>query len=207
MLKEFDNINKENINEIKNLSEKKEELNNKIKTIENEKNILKKKLEENDNELNLIKKKLLENIEFLNLQKNNNNEEEYEEEEEYENESNKINSEYMDSYRPISNKFEKLRRNNYYYAQINRKNLDDLDAIYFFDRINANNTNGKIVINKNDIENVGNDYNFVSNDGEVVPHLNLDPKYIEDCKNKEIQRIDEEHLTPFQRIALKFEMS
>ena len=87
-------------------------------------------------------------------------------------------------------------------AQLNKKNLDDLDAIYFFDKINYNN-NEKIVINNN----YGNNYNYLNNNGDIVPQLNLDPKYIEDCKNKELLKIEEAHLTPFQRIALQFEMS
>ena len=83
--------------------------------------------------------------------------------------------------------------------------MDDLDAIYFFDKVN-NNTNGKILMNDNN-ENIVNNYNYISNNGEIVPELNLDPKYIEDCKNRELLKIEETHLTPFQRIALQFEMS
>ena len=57
ILKEFDDINKDYLNDIKYLKEKNEELNNKIKNKENENVILKKKLEENENEINIIKKK------------------------------------------------------------------------------------------------------------------------------------------------------
>lgn len=98
-----------------------------------------------------------------------------------------------------------FKRNNYYFAQLNKKNIDDLNAIYFFDKVN-NNINGKIVINNNN-ENSGNNYNYISNSGEVVPELNLDPEYIEECKKRELLKIEEENLTPFQRIALQFEMS
>ena len=205
LLKEYDDINNENLNEIKELKLKNEELNNKIKITENENNILKKKLEENDNELNIIKKKLIENIENFN---NNNNQfnEEYEnneyEEDENENEENKNNSDYYDIGK-IPNKISKLKRNNNYFAQLNKKNLDDLDAIYFFDKINYNDNNRKILINNN----YGNNYNYVNNNGDIVPLLNLDPKYIEDCKNRELLKIEEAHLTPFQKIALQFEMS
>ena len=105
----------------------------------------------------------------------------------------------------MPNNISNIKRNNYYFAQLNRKNLDDLDAIYFFDKIN-NNNNGKIVFNNNN-KNNNNNYNYVNNNGDIVPQLNLDPKYIEDCKNKELLKIEEAHLTPFQRIALQFEMS
>ena len=201
ILKEFEDMNKENLNEAKNLKEKNEELNNKIKDLENENNIIKKQLEEKDNELNIIKKKLIENIENLNNFRNYHEEEiennEYEEDEENNTESYNNRRDFQ-----ISNKLEKIKRNNYYFVQLNKNNLDDLDAIYFFDKIN-NDLNGKIVVNNE----IGNNYNYISNNGEIVPQLNLDPKYIEDCKSKELLKIEEEHLTPFQRIALQFEMS
>ena len=203
ILKEFEDMNKENLNEAKNLKEKNEELNNKIKDLENENNIIKKQLEEKDNELNIIKKKLIENIENLNNFRNYHEEEiennEYEEDEENNTESYNNRRDFQ-----ISNKLEKIKRNNYYFVQLNKNNLDDLDAIYFFDKIN-NDLNGKIVVNNE--EKIGNNYNYISNNGEIVPQLNLDPKYIEDCKSKELLKIEEEHLTPFQRIALQFEMS
>jgi hypothetical protein len=59
IFKEFDEINKENLNDIKNLNEKNIKLNDKINILDKENILLKKKLEENVNELNLIKKKLL----------------------------------------------------------------------------------------------------------------------------------------------------
>ena len=203
ILKEFEDMNKENLNENKNLKEKNKELNNKIKELENENNIIKKQLEEKDNELNIIKKKLIENIENMNNFRNY-HEEEIENNENEEDEEN--NLEYFNNRRDfqISNKLEKIKRNNYYFVQLNKNNLDDLDAIYFFDKIN-NDLNGKIVVNNE--EKIGNNYNYISNNGEIVPQLNLDPKYIEDCKSKELLKIEEEHLTPFQRIALQFEMS
>ena len=203
ILKEFEDMNKENLNENKNLKEKNKELNNKIKELENENNIIKKQLEEKDNELNIIKKKLIENIENMNNFRNY-HEEEIENNENEEDEEN--NLEYFNNRRDfqISNKLEKIKRNNYYFVQLNKNNLDDLDAIYFFDKIN-NDLNEKIILNNE--EKIGNNYNYISNNGEIVPQLNLDPKYIEDCKSKELLKIEEEHLTPFQRIALQFEMS
>ena len=196
ILKEFDDINKDYLNDIKYLKEKNEELNNKIKN------------KENENEINIIKKKLVENIGYynnhqneINYEKNYNEEEEYEEENEYE--ENKNNSRYYDI---VLNKNDKFNRNNYYFAQLNKKNIDDLDAIYFFDKINNGNINRKIIINNNG-DNLSNNYNYINNKGEIVPELNLDPKYIEDCKKRELLKIEEAHLTPFQRVALQFEMS
>ena len=214
ILKEYDDINKDYLNEIKILKEKNVELNNIIKEKENENDFLKEKLEKNDNELNLIKKKLIENIEYynnnhhnhnndINYQKNY-NEEEYENEyEEDEYEENKNNSSgYYDG---ILNKYDNFKRNNNYFAQLNKNNIDDLDALYFFDKIITSNINRKIIINNNN-DNLIN-YNYINNKGEVVPELNLDPKYIEECKRKELLKIEDEHLTPFQKVALQFEMS
>ena len=74
--------------------------------------------------------------------------------------------------------------------------MNDLDAIYFFDKVSNNN-------HKND----GNKNNYKNNRGDLVPQLNLDPEYIEECKTKELLKIEEENLTPFQKIALHFEIS
>ena len=211
--KEFDDINKTNSNEINNLKEKYGELNEKIKVVDNENNILKKKLEENDNELTIIKKKLMENLaNYNNINneinfKNKYNIQEYEMNEyDIDDADENMNNSYyyFNNSGQMINKYGKMKKNNDYFAQLNKKNLDDLDAIYFFDKINTN-VNGKIVINNNN--NNFNNYNYISNNGELVPELNLDPDYIEDCKNKELLKIEEANLTPFQRIALQFEMS
>ena len=58
MIKEFDNINKINLNDIKYLKDKKDELNKKIKIIENENNIYKLQLEQNNKEMISIKNQL-----------------------------------------------------------------------------------------------------------------------------------------------------
>ena len=156
------------------------------------------------NELNLIKKKLIEYIE----NSNNFNQNKLFGEDEYENnyydDEEEENSYHYNS-RPFSRNISQFRRNNDYFTQLNKNNLNDLNAIYFFDKIN-NNINGKIIMNNNN-ENFGNNYNYISNSGEIVPELNLDPQYIEECKRKELIKIEEENLTPFQRIALQFEMS
>ena len=52
-----------------------------------------------------------------------------------------------------------------------------------------------------------NNINYKSNKGDIVPQLNLDPEYIEDRKNKELLKLEEANLTPFQKIALQFEVS
>ena len=67
---------------------------------------------------------------------------------------------------------------------MNEKNVDDLEALYFLDKIN---------INQND-------------NNRVLPKLNLEEKYIENCIKKEIIKRNEVNLTPFQKVALQFEM-
>ena len=78
----------------------------------------------------------------------------------------------------------KIKRNNSFFKDLNAKNLDDLDALYFFDKIKYN-----------------------QNEEKEIPKLNLEEKYIEKCIQKEIIKRNEENLTPFQKIALQFEMS
>ena len=97
-------------------------------------------------------------------------------------------------------KMKKIMKNNYI-TQLNKKNLNDLDAIYFFDKI-YNNSKTNEINGKNN-----NNNNYKSNKGDIVPQLNLDPEYIEDRKNKELLKLEEANLTPFQKIALQFEVS
>ena len=87
-----------------------------------------------------------------------------------------------------------------YLVKLNKKNLNDLDAIYFFDKININ-KNSKT--NKKE----GNKINQKRKNSNVIPRLNLEPDYIEDCKTKELLKLEEANLTHFQRIALQFEIS
>ena len=210
MLKEFDNINKLNLNDINYLKSKKEELGNKIKIIENENNIYKIQLDENNKEIALMKNKLkntennyikfpykknktIKNIKFKNFKK-----EIYNDENEENNENLNINSDsnYNEKF---SNKTNEIKNNNYI-TQLNKKNLNDLDAIYFFDKIYNNSKT-------NEINGKNNNNNYKSNKGDIVPQLNLDPEYIEDRKNKELLKLEEANLTPFQKIALQFEVS
>ena len=87
-----------------------------------------------------------------------------------------------------------LKRGNEYFKQLNKKNIDDLDALYFYDKI----------LNETHYENRKKEKTF---DKKNIPKLNLDYNYIEKCKQKEIDKINEANLTPFQKIALQFEVS
>ena len=73
--------------------------------------------------------------------------------------------------------------NNSFIKKLNAKNVDDLDALYFMDKIN-----------------------YIQNDVEQIPKLNLEPKYIEKCMKKELIKRNEVKMTPFQKIAMQFEM-
>jgi hypothetical protein len=145
---------------ISNYDNKFKDLSNKLKTKEKELKSLKKEIENFNNE----KKKLEISI------KNNDN-----------NINNK--KQMKKNYNSSIN----LKVGNDHYALINKinaKNVDDLDALYFFDKINYN-----------------------QNDGDKnIPKLNLEEKYIENCIKKEIIKRNEINLTPFQKVALQFEM-
>ena len=209
MVKEFDNINKVNLNDLKYLKGKKEELVNKIKIIENENDIYKKQLEQNNKEILLIKNQLknaensymkfpykknknIKTIKFKNLNKKNMNNSENEEEND---ENLNINTE-SNSNEKFSINLNESKKDNSYFINLNKKNLNDLDAIYFFDKIN-NNEVSKTYEKDEDGKNKSN----------IVPKLNLDPDYIEECKTKELLKIEEAKLTTFQKIALQFEVS
>ena len=212
MLKEFDNINNLNLNDIKYLKGKKEELEKNIKIIENENNIYKMQLEQNNKEIASIKNKLkntennymkfpfkknknIQSIKFKNFPKNIQN---YDDEEEENNENLNTDSHYSEQ---ISNKRNEDEKDNSYLVKLNKKNLNDLEAIYFFDKVRNNKASN------NNHKNEGYNNNYKNNRGELVPQLNLDPEYIEDCKTKELLKIEGANLTPFQKIALQFEKS
>ena len=78
----------------------------------------------------------------------------------------------------------KIKRDNSYFKDLNAKNIDDLDALYFYDKVEYN-----------------------QNDENEIPKLNLEQKYIEKCIQKEIIKRNEDNLTPFQKIALQFDTS
>ena len=77
----------------------------------------------------------------------------------------------------------KIKRSNLFFKELNEKNIDDLDALYFFDKVEYN-----------------------QNEEKDIPKLNLEQSYIEKCIQKEIIKRNEDNLTPFQKIALQFEM-
>ena len=205
MIKEFDNINKINLNDIKYLKDKKDELNKKIKIIENENNIYKLQLEQDNKEMISIKNQLKQvknnnmnfpyknqkNIKSIKNNNKNNKDNFQKEEMNYENLNIETDSNYIIKNIKKRNSEINCIRDNNYFTQLNKRNLNDLDAIYFFDKITNNNI----------------DSNMKNNKIELIPELNLDPDYIEKCKEKELLKMEEEHLTPFQRIALHFESS
>ena len=88
-----------------------------------------------------------------------------------------------DRYSKISSVDMKIKRGNLFFKSLNEKNIDDLDALYFFDKV---------------------DYN--QNEEKDIPKLNLEQSYIDRCIHKEIIKRIEDNLTPFQKIALQFEM-
>ena len=90
---------------------------------------------------------------------------------------------FNDRYSRVSSFDMKIKRGNLFFKELNKKNIDDLDALYFFDKV---------------------DYN--QNEENDIPKLNLEQSYIEKCIQKEIIKRNEDNLTPFQKIALQFEM-
>jgi hypothetical protein len=205
MIKEFDDINKINLNDIKYLKGKKDELANKIKIIENENNIYKLQLEQNNKEMSSIKnmfKQKENNYMKFPYKRNKNKKNIQYNNYENDNENNDENLNNTDSNYNLktSNTFNEDKRDDNFFIKLNKKNLNDLDAIYFSDKNHYNKTSKN---NKRD----GKTINYKNNKGEIVPLLNLDPDYIEDCKTKELLKLEEANLTPFQKIALQFEIS
>ena len=72
---------------------------------------------------------------------------------------------------------------NVFLEKLNAQNVDDLDALYFFDKVNCKQNS----CDKN------------------IPKLNLEEKFIEKCMQKELIKRNEVNLTPFQKVALQFE--
>ena len=182
VFKEYNYLCNELYNNFIHSEEKKNQLNEKLKNLESKNVMLQKNFNEKEEELNELK----EQIKIFFESHKNNYQSEYINDEE---------DDYIDNY-PYQN-----NKNNCLLAQLNKKNLDDLESIYFFDKVTGKNT---IRLNNSGKQNK---YNYMDNNGEIVPELNLDPNYIEKCKKKELLKIEEAHLTPFQKIALEFEMS
>ena len=105
-----------------------------------------------------------------------------------------------------------LPKKNKFFFDLNKDNLNDLDALYFFDKINMdavgnkNNSfycsNNKFTTNKNKM------HNYLTNNGDVIPQINLDHDYIKNCikncQQNEAKKIAEKNLNTFQRIVLEF---
>ena len=163
LVKEITNINKEYLENINNLKDMIEHLKSKINNYENKYSDLINKYKNKEKELFDLKKE----VEKFYKEKEN----------KYNNDNIKV------KYKKNSSFDFKIKRDNKYFKNLNAKNIDDLDALYFFDKIEYNQNN------KNEI-----------------PKLNLECKYIEKCIQKEIIKRNEVNLTPFQKIALQFEM-
>ena len=170
LLKEIFNINKdylENINHLKEINEKcKIKLSHIEKRYKDLINILKNK----ESEINRLKKEIekisKEKKQFVNLKIDNN--------------FGNIDKQKLK--RKIYS-VDSKKDNNLLIKKLNEKNVDDLDALYFLDKVN-----------------------YIQNDVDEIPKLNLQQKYIEKCIKKEIIKRNEVKLTPFQKIALQFEM-
>jgi hypothetical protein len=147
-------------NKIINYQNKFKELMSKMKNKEKEIDMMKKEIEK------YSQKKTDENLEIKNIIKDNNN---------------TIKKKLKKN---ISSLDLKIKRDyNVFIKNLNIKNIDDLDALYFYDKINYNQNEGD----------------------KDIPKLNLEQNHIENCIQKEIIRRNEINLTPFQKVALQFE--
>ena len=147
-------------NKIINYQNKFKELMSKMKNKEKEIDMMKKEIEK------YSQKKTDENLEIKNIIKDNNNTIK---------KKLKKNISLLDL---------KIKRDyNVFIKNLNTKNIDDLDALYFYDKINYNQNEGD----------------------KDIPKLNLEKNHIENCIQKEIIRRNEINLTPFQKVALQFD--
>ena len=179
ILKEIFKINKEYADNINQLKEEVENYKTKINKYQSKYNELVLKIKSKDKELKNLKKEL-ENHEKAQIKLEN---EEIKEPCIKSNESNIIyKKQIKKNFSSINLKIK--NDNNTFIKKLNAKNVNDLDALYFLDKINYNQNN----INKR------------------IPKLNLDEKYIENCIKNEIIKRNEINLTPFQKVALQFEM-
>ena len=167
LLKEIYEINNEYYNNLNNLKEMIENLKNKINIYDNKYTDLVNKFKSKEKELNNLKKE----VEIFYKERNN----------KFNNDIRNKNQIKNKKIFPIDFK---AKRDNSYFKDLNTKNIDDLEALYFFDKIE-----------------------YKQSDKKEMPKLNLEEKYIEKCIQKEIIKRNEINLTPFQKIALQFEMS
>jgi len=162
LIKEVTKINNEYLDNIKNLKENIEQLKTKNNEFENKYKELMNKYNKKEKELMKLKKDA-ENF--------------------FQEKENKNNNGVKHKEKKQTSLDIKLKRDNNYFKQLNTKNLNDLDALYFFDKVKYN-----------------------QNEEKEVPKLNLDEDYIEKCIQKEVIKKNVKNLTPFQKIALQFEM-
>ena len=164
LLKEICNINSEYLENINNLKDMIEHLKSKMNNYESKYFDLVNKYKSKEKELINLKKEVEKFFK--------------ENDKKFHNDKIKIKNKKNSSYDL------KVMRDNTYFKNLNIKNIDDLDALYFFDKIE-----------------------YKQNNENEIPKLNLEGKYIEKCIQKEIIKRNEVNLTPFQKIALHFEMS
>ena len=146
---------------INNYESKSKELIIEIKSKENDINLMKKEIEK------LSQQKTSHNLEIKNITEVN---------------ENAIKKKLKKN---ISSLDLKIKRDyNIFLKNLNAKNVDDLDALYFFDKISYKQNS----CDKN------------------IPKLNLEEKYIEKCMQNEMIKRNEINLTPFQKVALQFEL-
>ena len=170
LLKEIFNINKNYIDNISHLKEINDKYKIKLSHIEKRYRDLINILKNKESEINRLKKEIekisKEKKQFINLK--------------IDKSSGGIDKQKLK--RKIYS-VDSKKDNNLFIKKLNAKNVDDLDALYFLDKVN-----------------------YIQNDVDEIPKLNLQQKYIEKCIKNEIIKRNEVKLTPFQKIALQFEL-
>ena len=147
-------------NKINNYENKSKELINEIKMKEKDINLMKKEIDK------LSQEKMSQNLELKTITEDN---------------DSMIKKKLKKN---VSSLDLKIKRDyNFFLKQLNAQNVNDLDALYFFDKVNYKQNS----CDKN------------------IPKLNLEEKYIEKCMQKELIKRNEINLTPFQKVALQFE--
>ena len=206
ILNEYNDLISLFINDGNHLVEENEREKIKTSNLEKENITLKKFLQEKEKEIELLK-----------IQKANNNEQifsnstnaSYGNNSTKEKQQNQYNSNNEIIYNNNNNKIDKNNNNNNtivederynYVKELNKKNLNDLDTLYFFDKIHMNNNE----INKT---NQQNEYvPYTNNKGEIVPLLNLNfeerRKSGKNIKKKQVKK--EESL--IQKLAKNFNL-
>lgn len=202
ILKEFADIDKDFIDNIKHLKDMVDYLNKKIGELSKNNFDLHNKLRRKEKEYLFLKSKI-ESIntnkskkEFKSLDKklindiNNNVTQDLKSKIQIKNIVGKHNKNSASTNMPF-------RRDNIFFKQLNEKNIDDLDALYFYDKIELSNYYNNATSTNFQTRN--------SNKDEIIPRLNLNSNYLEKCKQKQLEKMNESNLTPFQKIAMQFD--